>query len=58
MVNSGQDNRSRGLHFSVLEEGGIDNVAINRGVDFVAKEGNNKVTVDLPRCGRDEFEGD
>ncbi|PPR85583.1 hypothetical protein GOBAR_AA35107 [Gossypium barbadense] len=42
--------------FDFQEEGGIDNVAINRGVDFVAKEGNNKVTVDLPRCGRDEFE--
>ncbi|KAH1122048.1 hypothetical protein J1N35_005208 [Gossypium stocksii] len=58
VVNGGQDNRSRGLRFSVLEEGGIGNAAINHGVDFVAKEGNNEVTVDLPRCGRDKFEGD
>ncbi|MBA0728935.1 hypothetical protein Golax_025941 [Gossypium laxum] len=42
----------------INREGGIDNTTINCGVDFVSKEINNEVTVDLPKCGRDEFEGD
>ncbi|MBA0725575.1 hypothetical protein Golax_022153 [Gossypium laxum] len=49
VANGGQYNQYRGSRFFVLEEGRIDSAAVNHGVNSVAKEGNNEVTVDLSR---------